>query len=60
FYIQEIENNPFTSGLIHFLAVLGINPKTQRLRLAQDYSYILAGIVYCIRVLSAEILLLAA
>ncbi|KAH8696999.1 hypothetical protein GQ44DRAFT_718575, partial [Phaeosphaeriaceae sp. PMI808] len=47
----EIENNPFTSGLIYFLA---------RLRLAQDYSYILAGIVYCIRVLSAKILLLAA
>lgn len=57
---QEVNNDPFTSALVHFLAILGINPKTQRLRLAQDYSYMLAGVVYCMRVLSAEILLPAA
>jgi hypothetical protein len=40
--------------------VLGINKSTRRLRGASNFSYILAGVVYCTRVLAVEILLLAA
>jgi hypothetical protein len=50
----------FDSGLLHFLAVLGINANTHCLRTAKNYSYMLAGIVYCMRVLSVEQLLLSA
>jgi hypothetical protein len=42
----------FSSGLVHFLAVLGIDSNTNRLRKAKNYSYMLAGVVYCMRVLS--------
>ena len=52
-------DEPFGSGLIHFLAVIGIDETTNRLREAHDYSYMLAGVVYCIRVLAVEILLSA-
>ena len=53
-------DEPFGSGLIHFLAVIGIDETTNRLREAHDYSYMLAGVVYCIRVLAVQILLPAA
>jgi len=46
-----------STGLIQFLAVLGINVDTGRLRTAKNYSYMLAGIVYCVRVLALEKLL---
>jgi hypothetical protein len=42
---------------LHFLAVLGIDEETRRLRQANDFSYILAGIVYCIRMIAVEIIL---
>lgn len=54
---QHIRVNVFESPLVHFLAVLGINEDTYRLREANDYSYMLAGIVYCSRVLAVEIIL---
>jgi hypothetical protein len=44
--------------ILHFLAVLRINEETRRLREANDFSYILAGIVYCIRMIATEIILL--
>jgi hypothetical protein len=47
----------FSSGLVPFLAVLGIDSDTNRLRTAKNYSYMLAGVVYCMRVLSVEHLL---
>ena len=45
------------SGLLHFLAVLGIDANTHCLCTAKNYSYMLAGVVYCMRVLSVEQLL---
>jgi hypothetical protein len=47
----------FDSALVHFLAVLGIDAKMGRLRTANHYSYVLAGMVYCVWVLGAKILL---
>ncbi|OAF98469.1 uncharacterized protein CC84DRAFT_1048875, partial [Paraphaeosphaeria sporulosa] len=47
----------FTSGLIHFIAILGINVDVGRLRPVKHYSYLLAGVVYYVRVLRAEVLL---
>ncbi|KAG9196754.1 hypothetical protein G6514_005716, partial [Epicoccum nigrum] len=44
-------------GLVHFFAVLGITTDADRLRPAAAYSYMLAGVVYCMRVLSVEKLL---
>jgi hypothetical protein len=43
--------------ILHFLAILRINEETRRLREANDFSYILAGMVYCIRVIATEIIL---
>jgi hypothetical protein len=50
---QDVCHKPFESGLIHCLAVLGINPDTLRLRAAPEYSSLLGSLVYCIRVLAA-------
>jgi hypothetical protein len=49
-----------SSGLMQYLAVLGIDTQTNRLRTAKNYSYILAGVAYCTRVLAVEKLLPAA
>ena len=57
FIFQSISNNPFDSGLVHFLAVLGIDEDLKRLRTANDFSFMLAGVVYCVRVLAVESLL---
>jgi hypothetical protein len=46
-----------SSGLVQFLAILGIDTETNRLRTAKNYSYMLAGMVYCVRVLGMEKLL---
>jgi hypothetical protein len=40
--------------------VLGINGEIDCLRTAKNYSYMLAGVVYCVRVLAVEKLLPAA
>jgi superfamily II DNA helicase RecQ len=57
FFFTSTGDKPFSSGLIHFLAVLGIDSDANRLRTAKNYSYMLAGVVYCMRVLSVEHLL---
>jgi hypothetical protein len=57
FFFTLTGDKPFSSGLVHFLAVLGINCDTNRLRTVKNYSYMLAGVVYCMRVLSVEHLL---
>ena len=57
FFFTTTGDKPFDSGLFHFLAVLGIDSDTNRLRTAKNYSYMLAGVVYCMRVLSVEKLL---
>jgi hypothetical protein len=49
----------FKSAILHFLAVLGIDKETRRLQQANDFSYILAGIVYCIQVIAIEVILLS-
>ena len=36
---------------------MGIDPEMERLRTAKNYSYMLAGVVYCTRVLGVEALL---
>jgi hypothetical protein len=54
---QYIRVDVFESPLLHFLAVLGIDEDTHRLREGNDFSYILAGIVYCYRVVGVEIIL---
>jgi hypothetical protein len=52
-----MRRDTFKSAILHFLAVLGINKETRRLWEANDFSYILAGMVYCIWVIAAEIVL---
>jgi hypothetical protein len=54
---QHVRGDTFKSTILHFLAVLGIDEETKRLRQANDFSYILAGIVYCIRVIAVEVIL---
>jgi TctA family transporter len=60
FILLLYSNDVFSNRLLHYLAVLGIDTKIGRLRTAKNYSYMLAGIVYCVRVLVVETLLLAA
>jgi hypothetical protein len=60
FILQTSGNKPFRSGLVHFTAVLGIDKEMGRLRTAKNYSYMLAGVLYCMRVLAVEKLLPAA
>lgn len=57
FIFQHIYTDPFESGLIHFLSVLGIDEEMGRLRTANDYSYMLAGMVYDVRMFAVESLL---
>jgi len=57
FIFQTVGDRPFSSALVHFLAVLGIDEEMNRLRTADNYSYMLAGVVYCVRVLAMEALL---
>lgn len=57
FMLVSTGDNLFNNGLLHFLAVLGIDASTHRLRTAKNYSYIIAGVVYCMRVLCVEQLL---
>jgi hypothetical protein len=57
FVLVSYGNKPFTSGLIHYLAVLGIDTEINRLRNTKNYLYMLAGMVYCTQVLRAEKLL---
>ncbi len=50
----------FDSPMIHFAAVLGIVEDENRLRRNDEYSYMLARFIYCVRVLFVEYILLVA
>jgi hypothetical protein len=60
FFFTLTGDKLFSSRLIYFLAVLGINSNANCLRTVKSYSYMLAGVAYYIRVLSIEKLLLSA
>jgi superfamily II DNA helicase RecQ len=60
FILTGYGNDAMSTGLVQYLAVLGIDTQTNRLRTAKNYSYMLAGVVYCTRVLAVEKLLPAA
>ncbi|KAF1949009.1 hypothetical protein CC80DRAFT_430253, partial [Byssothecium circinans] len=60
FIFKSVGNQLFSSRLIYFLTMLGINAKANHLRMVKNYLYILTSIVYCIRVLAIEKLLPAA
>ncbi|GAB7357797.1 hypothetical protein MBLNU459_g0613t1 [Dothideomycetes sp. NU459] len=57
FIFQPVRGDVFVGGLMHFLAVLAIDEETERLRQANDFSYLLAGVVYCIRMFAIEAIL---
>lgn len=57
FLFHHIGGEPFKSGLLHFVAILGIDEENRRLREAVNFSYVVAGLVWSLRVLAAEILL---
>jgi hypothetical protein len=57
FIFQKVYADVFESPLVHFVAVLGIDPENNRLRTGNEFSYMLAGVVYCMRVVALEILL---
>lgn len=54
---QYVRGTGFSNVLLHFLAVLGINEQTRRLRAANDFSYMLGGVVYCVRLVAIEIIM---
>lgn len=60
FFFIIIGNKLFSSRLVYFLAILGINSNINCLCTVKNYLYILAGVVYYMRVLSVEKLLLSA
>jgi hypothetical protein len=57
FIFTEYYPVALSTGLVQFLAVLGIDSEMARLRTAKNYSYMLAGTVYCMRVIALEKLL---
>jgi len=53
--LQDLKGlNRFDSPMVHFAAVLGIVEDENRLRRGDEYSYMLAGFMYCVRVLFVE------
>jgi hypothetical protein len=57
FVFSKVYHEPFDCPTVHFLAVLGIDEENDRLRTGNDYSYRVAGLVYCFRVVASEALL---
>lgn len=57
FVFSKVYHEPFDCPTVHFLAVLGIDEENDRLRTGNDYSYRVAGLVYCFRVFALEALL---
>ncbi|KAG6177301.1 hypothetical protein E4U10_000251 [Claviceps purpurea] len=55
--IQHVCDSDFANPVIHFMAVLGINANRGTMRECHEASPILAGVVYCVRVISLELLL---
>jgi hypothetical protein len=60
FVLTGYSSDEFSSSLVQYLAMLGIDTQTNRLRTAKNFSYMLASVVYCVRVLAAEKILPAA
>ena len=56
-FVQDLFGDPYQSGLIHFLAVLSIDPSTNRLRLPATFSLVLVALVYICRVLFTKLTL---
>jgi hypothetical protein len=57
FIFVQYPREPLSCRFVQFLAVLGIDGEMGRLRTAKNYSFMLAGVVYCVRVLGIEKLL---
>ncbi|KEF50790.1 uncharacterized protein A1O9_13158 [Exophiala aquamarina CBS 119918] len=57
FIFHKVGGDKFRSGLIHFTAVLGIDEENRRLKEPLNFSYILAGLTWDMRVLGVELLL---
>jgi hypothetical protein len=58
FILVTYPRKPLSCGLIQFLTVIRINREISRLRTAKNYSFMLTGVVYCVRVLRLKKLLL--
>jgi len=48
FIFHKVYHKSFKSPMLYFIVVLGINKENNRLKEANDYSYMLAGLVYYI------------
>ncbi|CAD0055259.1 unnamed protein product [Aureobasidium pullulans] len=51
---RKVWNDRFDSAMIHFMAVMGIDETNARLRDGNDYSYMIAGLVYVSRLVAAR------
>ena len=60
FIFHKVGGDKFRSALIHVTAVLGVDEENRRLKERINFSYILAGLTWDMRVLGAELLLPAA
>jgi hypothetical protein len=57
FIFVTIREDVFSSRLLHFLAILSIDEEIGRLREVNDFSYMLARVVYCTRIFVVEVIL---
>jgi hypothetical protein len=57
FVFSKVYHESFDCPTVRFLAVLGIDEEDDRLRTDNDYSYHVAGLVYCFRVFALEAIL---
>jgi hypothetical protein len=57
FIFMQYPREPLSCGSVQFLAILGIDGEMGRLRTAKNYSFMLAGVVYCVQVLGIKKLL---
>lgn len=57
FVFVTSRGDAFSRGLLQFLAVLSIDEEMGRRREANDFSYMLAGVVYCTRIFAVEAIL---
>ncbi|OLL24154.1 ATP-dependent DNA helicase tlh1, partial [Neolecta irregularis DAH-3] len=51
FLMQKLEGKIFHNPIIHFMAVMGIDERRGQFRQALHYTYILAGLLYCSRII---------
>ena len=47
FILIDYSNNKLSTSLMQYLTMLGIDTQTNRLRIAKNYLYMLASVVYC-------------